>query len=613
MSRRTLVCLMIVVFALTLPGAAARAAKDNPSAAELMPDSMVAYVEINRPAELIDRVMDHPLRKQLEQLPDYRKAVDGPDFKQFLDVVGLVENRAGVQWRPALETITGGGVAIGLDIKSQGVVMLVKPQDAATATSVREAVFGLAREDAKSKGQPNPIKTKDYRGLTAYEVGETWISNFGPWLMLTNKTDLAKTMADQFLDGGANLAAGKEFASARATAIAREGDAPVAWGFVRLAPLREMGLAKELLNPQEKSDNPGIELLFGGLLSTLKNTPFLTSTLNVDRDGLKLSFSAPHDPAWVPAERKFYFGPADAPLRPTGTVLSVTTYRDLPGLWKAAPDLFNEGVAAQLAKADSDLSMFLGGKSFGADILGSIEPQIQWVTARQDYHAAGVPEPTIRLPSSALVVRIKAGAAKTVQRPFKLAFQSGVALANVNAAMTGRPMLEMKNETRGPSEILYGAYEPPDAKPANGSKDKAKGADPDDPKKAGDKKPEDDIYYNITPALVMSDDYLMLCTTRQIAEELADLAAKQGHGKIGAIAENTRIEADGIIAAELLRLNREQLVSQNMLEKGHDRAAAEKEVDSLLTLVDFIRNATIRLFPNDKTVRLEVELKTNGG
>jgi len=111
------------------------------SAAELLPTSTLAYFEISRPKDVIDLVLDHPLRALVEQAPDFRKALESPQFKEARSVLSAVEQRAGVQWRPALEQITGGGVAFGFETGSQGVVMLVRPDDPKTADRVRDAIF----------------------------------------------------------------------------------------------------------------------------------------------------------------------------------------------------------------------------------------------------------------------------------------------------------------------------------------------------------------------------------------------------------------------------------------------------------------------------------------
>jgi hypothetical protein len=120
---------------------------------------------------------------------------------------------------------------------------------------------------------------------------------------------------------------------------------------------------------------------------------------------------------------------------------------------------------------------------------------------------------------------------------------------------------------------------------------------------------EKDIYYNFSPALVISKDRLMLCSTKQIAQELADLAGNEGAGSGSRIPQNTLVEMSPGPVGKLLRENREQLIAQNMLEKGHAREAAEKEIDVFIALVNAVREARISLTPTEKTISFEVELK----
>ena len=340
---------------------------------------------------------------------------------------------------------------------------------------------------------------------------------------------------------------------------------------------------------------------------------------------MRLTVAAPHDKTWIPSGREFFFAPAgqgggaDRPLRPANTLLSFTTYRDLAAWWEAGPDTYTEGVAAQMAQADSGLSNFLGGKSFGTDVLGSFAPQFQFVVAAQDYRAAGVPTPAIKLPAGAMVFRLrdKPVTGIDVRKHFRVAFQSIVALGNLDGASKGRPLLEMKTERRGNAEILYATYEAPtEADNAAEAAPDAKPEPGDAKPEAGDAKPqaakaaERDIYYNFSPALVLSKDHLMLCSTKQLAEELADLAAKPASGKA---AENTLLEFSAQPIADLLRDNREQLIAQNMLEKGHSREQAEKEVDVFVALVNAVSRAKVSLTPTDQTIALDIEIETSDG
>jgi hypothetical protein len=603
---------MLIFAAFLAPAALSLAALAEPvekPAATLLPASTVAYVEITRPKDVIQLVLDHPLRRRIEQAPQFKKALQSEQFKQLLAAVDLFEKRSSLKWRPALEQITGGGVVVAVDPATQGLVILARPDDRKTTDAAREALFAMARDDAAAKGNPDPIENKDYRGLTAWKLGEAYVANVGPWLLISNNASAAKGVADQFLDGGSSLADEKEFAQARSLAMEeghdQSGDTGhAAWGYVRLAPLRLLGVARQLIDNNDKSDNPAAELLFGGILSELHNSPFVTATLDWDRQGgLNLSLATPQDAGWVPAARKYYFAPADggadAPLMPKGTLLSVSTYRDLSAFWQAAPDLFNEGVAGKIAQSDSSLSTFLGGKSFGTDIIGALRPEIQIVAASQDYQGQSVREPSIRLPAFAAVLRIKPGQAKTVRKAFHLAFQSLIALTNLDAASKNRPPLETSSETRGGAEVLYAAYDADDTdKPAAKSGDKPAA--------------KEDTYLNFSPSLVLSNEYLVLASTRHIAEDLADLiGGNQGKPAADLRDTHTLLTADGAPVAQILRADREQLIAQNMLEKGHDRAQAEREVDWLISIVESVTNARICLARNDRALRLDIGVKSD--
>lgn len=591
MSRLPVLAMLVAIGALGVISPMARADK---TAAELLPASTLVYVEINHPKDLIPLLLDHPLRKEIEQSSSFHEATNKPEFKKLQQVVALIEQRAGVEWRPALEQIAGDQIVIAFEPLTQGVVLLVKPSDMKTAESVRDALFSLPRDEAAQHGKPDPIVVKTYRGLKAYHAGDAIVAELGPWIMASNKKGLAQHVADAFLDGGDALGADEQFSAARHLA-AKQDKSPAVWAFARIAPLRLLA-HQPWLDPKYKSDNPPAELILGGLMPVAQNAPYVTASFWLDRDTLKLAVAAPFDPAWVPADKKFYFAPpgggATKPLQPDDVMLSATTYRDISAMWQAGPDLFTEAVATQMAQTDSGLSNLFGGKSFSADVLGAFEPQIQFVAARQDFAGPG-PKPSMRLPGAALIFQIKPERFEAVRKHFRVGFQTAIDLGNLDGAQKGRPLLELQTETRGKSEIQYAVYtsdeQPKDAKST--------------------KPPKEDAYLNFSPALAISSNRMILSSTRQLAEQLADLDAKQDREE--KIAENTLIQVNAQPVAELIRANREQLIAQNMLEKGHDRAAAEKEIDLLQSIVGYFGDASLRLVPGEGSIRVEAELKTN--
>lgn len=590
--------LAVVVLPLLALLSAARPAKAEKTAAELLPASTLAYVEISDPKSLLAATLDHPLRAQIEQSTAFRDAMNTPKAKKMRELVAVIEKRAGVQWRPALEQIGGGGIVLAFEPLTQGVVVLVKPDDRTTADAVRDALISLARDDAAKHSKPDPIETKTYRGLKAYHAGEAIVADLGPWVMISNKKRLAQRVADTFLDGGDSLAGDDDFSGAKRLA-AGPGTPPPAWAFVRLAPIR-LFAKQPWMDPTNKSDNPGVEFVLGGLIPVAQNAPYATASLWAGPDGIRLAAAAPSDKSWLPAGRKFYFAPpgdgAASPLRPEGTMLSLTTYRDVSAMWQAGPDLFTESVATQMAQTDSGLSTVFGGRSFGTDVLGAFKPQMQLVVAKQDFAAVAGPKPKLRLPAAALVLSIKPDQFANVRKHFRVGFQTAIALGNLDGAQKGRALLELQTERRGDCEIQFATYSADDV--------------PKPDEKAAHA-PKDDAYLNLSPAMAISRKHMILSTTRRLAEQLADLDAKDE--REGTIPENTLVDADPRLAAQLIEANREQLVAQNMLEKGHDRPTAEREIELLDAIAGAFRDARLRLLPEEKSIRLELELKTITG
>jgi hypothetical protein len=567
------------------------------SAAELLPTSTLVYLEIREPGKFVEGILEHPIARKLAAAPEVRKALEEPKARELLAIIAELEKRVGMRWRAAVDAAAGDGIVVAFEAWTQGVVGLVRSKDRDAATRLCDALFSLVREDAANKGLADPVKTVEQRGLTTHEVHQVTISQIGSWLALSNKPQIVRSIADRAKadDAAPTLAGDDEFRQAKSLA-ARDAAMPDAWAMVRLAPLRLLGVAKPLLNNAGKSDDPGAELLGGGIISAMSNAPFVASSINITGDVLRLSVATPFDRAWVGPERRFYFGGnadgAAAPLKPRGTMLSVTAFRDMSAFWQAGPDLFGEGIAAKMARTDSELSVFFGGKSFGAHVLGALGPQMQLVVAAQDYKAAGVAEPAIKFPAGALVVNIHQDVA-AMQKRLRVAFQSLVALANLDGAQNGRPLLEMGMENHAGAEIHYAMY---DSAPD--------GRDAPMVMKGG----AEDVHLNFSPSLVVTKDRAILCSTRQIARDLADVLASQEEQPT-TLRDNALIEVDAKVITDVLRQNRGQLVAQNMLEKGHEQAVADREIDTLLALLGLLRDANVRLTPSEKALTLELHVR----
>jgi hypothetical protein len=381
-------------FALTLLVLASLAKGPQLSAAEktateLLPGSVVAYAEIPQPGKLLDLVLDHPLMKQIEQTPNYQQALKTPQYEQGLALLKRFEEQMGMSWREAARSLTSGGTYIGFDLPTQGIISLSQAADEQVAAKAQSTSLDLIRQIAAVQGRPDPIKQEEHRGVPVYKVGEAYSAVLGRWLISSNKQVLISMVLENHFADGDTLAEDQQFQDV----LKLRAKQSTAWLYVDLRVIRLSGALKQALN--KKSDNPPAEILAGGILGAIPDAAYVTASLDVDASRIKLTASLPAKAQEIAKTREFYFGPeargrAPALLQPSGTLLSISTYRDFASMWRHAPDLFDEGINAKFAEAESNLTTFFAGRNFRDDILGNVEPGVQIVVARQQFPQEGI-------------------------------------------------------------------------------------------------------------------------------------------------------------------------------------------------------------------------------
>ncbi len=570
--------LFVALLCLVLAPVFAKA--DERSAAEVLPSSTVAYFELSDPGQLLDLVLTHPLRDKIEALEAVQKALKSPQYAQSQLILKFVELQLGMDWQTAAKTLTKGGVYLAFDAETEGVVMLLKASDKDKLTKIRETFLKLARDDAKRKGKEEPVEEKEYRSLTAYQLDKGIHAQFEDWYLLTNKGDLAKSIADALIDGNKDsLADNEQFQAAYKT----KSDTANGWAYANFAALRNAGVGKEVF--KDKHDNPGVELLFGGIISTMEKTPYVAFEFSIGQSDVRLSALVPSDPDWIPEKREFFFGSdgdgtTGKPLTPKQTLLSIEAFRDIGTFWLAKEDLFEENVVAQMTQVDSQFSTIFSGLDFGREVLGSLKSQIQIVLARQDYKDIQTPMPDIQLPAGAFVVRLHE--AKKLQQRFKVAFQSFMGLTNFGLSQQGQPQFDINTESRGDARIVSASYLTDD--------ESEKGL----------------INYNFSPSIAYINDWFIISSTRDLAVELAELAANHQEAQDNAKHTSAALKIEEV--EKILADNRKHLVAGNILQKGHSKAEAEKEIGTLLSLLKSGRELSFRLLNNKDSLALEFQL-----
>jgi hypothetical protein len=340
----------------------------------------------------------------------------------------------------------------------------------------------------------------------------------------------------------------------------------------------------------KKSDNPVGELLAGGIIAAIPDAPYVTATLDLDSSRLALTTTLPCQPREAARRREFYLGSeatGQAPplLTAQRRLFALSTYRDFASLWRHAPDLFDDGINAKLAEAESGLTTLFAGRNFREDILGNLHPGLQLVVTRQEFPPEGI-TPAIKLPAGALVVRMKSP--QETARIFKITFQSVVGFLNVAGGMNGLDPLDLNSEKVGGALIVSGEYLPP--------KDAAK-------------RSEAPLHYNASPTAGFVGDRFILSSSKALALELAEQLQRDTPPVPGV---NTNLVLDATVGQAALADNRGPLIAQNMLQKGHDRAAAEQEIDRALALLKNLERSSAKLNVKEASLELALEIVLTG-
>ena len=583
--------LLPVLLYVLLPGDLTARGEEKQHAADLLPARCIAFAELTSPPKLLDTLQDHQIYSEIKQLDEYKAAVADPKYIFFQTAVAHVESKIEMSWREAFDMVFDGGLTVAFDPATDGAVALLRATNADTLKKTATTLIRMARIDAAQKGNKDAIPEDEYRGFTVYGQAGGRIAIVDRWLILTNKDDLGKEVIDRYLDGtdGA-LAEHARFQTARSTI---QGT-PTLWSYVDLTAIRDSGEAPSL--EHGRADNPGVELLVGGVLSNLVKTPFVTASLYVEPSETRLTLATPHQADWVDESRDFYFGPAGkgaAPplLRTESTAFSLSTYRNISQMWLRAGDLFDAKANDELAKADSNLSTLFAGKDFGEDVLGLLAPQLQILVARQDF-ASTTPRPAIQLPAFALVGTLTD--AETGQPELRRSFQSIIGFLNVVGAMQGNPQLDQDVEIAGDARIYKSGFIP---EPEEEDSTRAR------------------IHFNFSPSLAFAGDRFVLSSTQALARELATAPATTTEPNDGSARSNvnTAFAVTLPVVRRLLEDNREQLIAQNMLEEGHSREEAEHQIGLFLSALGWFGDLSLSMATTDNALMLELAVDTPVG
>lgn len=563
----------------------AEAPKDiDCSATELLPPTTVAVVQASDFGSAIETILNHPLRRRVESLPAYSEVLKSEALGQLKLGVAGFETSMGKPWKIAIETLTDGGITIALDSSTNGFALLIKSSDVDMLERLQRFLLALGQ---MQQGKLSAIEQGDYRGFTAYALGnELKLVLLNHWMLITNKSDLGKLIIDQYLDReNESLHSSETFSIAvKEQNLHLQGsESTLMSAYVDVAAFRSAGIAKPLYS--EKSDNPLAEVLLGGVIANLRHTAFLTAALTVNNSGAHLQLSSPHQRDWEPP-REYFFGDQQLAVAPSlleveNRLFAMSAHRDLSQMWLRSDDLLTDQANEGIAQADSQLTTFFSGRDFGGEILAAIDGGVQIVGQSQDFSDM-LPRPAIKLPAFAIQFRMKKP--EETAPEFRRLFQSFIGFLNVVGAMDGQPQFDLDMESIGAAKLFTATY--------IAAPDKRESIDAP-------------INYNFSPAIAFAGDKVIFSSTVPLARELATLMVSDSTETAN---RNTDFLFDASTLNQILKDNQSQLVANNMIEKGHDKQAADTEINLLLELVGMFQDFKADLDVKAEKVVLNLRL-----
>ena len=350
--RDILVVLTLFLLALACSRTSSAGPELPADATQFIAGDAVVCLEFQRLAGLIDRISDSRFQNYLKLLPPYQRLLKNPKIGELRAVIAMIATHLDTTWDQAARELIGGGVVAAVEADpGQGprLYVLITPRHTDLLERASQVLLRLARQDAKEKGKPDPVKTSQRAGVIIYALG----SENGPCyaivagkLVVSNSVKNLERLIDRRPVGppdttgraAANRAAFASLAEQSEWKSLKNKQSPdsLAWGFAHLDRLRQ--LDPNRFTQKDRPDN-GVIFLFGSWYQAFKLAPAVAASIRFSDSELGATIELPVPSAGRAAPLKGYIpesGTGAAPLlRPPGTIASLSLWRDMETVWES--------------------------------------------------------------------------------------------------------------------------------------------------------------------------------------------------------------------------------------------------------------------------------------
>lgn len=549
-----------------------------------IPKEATLVLKVEKPRQMVEAITKLDAFRDYESLPQVREAFNSTAAKQFFQLLKMAEAKLGQKWPDMLDSLVGGGVAIGSVPKGDNspFVLVAQGTDEKKSSEAFKLLVELITAELVRQSPPGveyKPEVGEVKGADALKIGNDFFAlRHKATLVLSNKKEAAeKVLALVAAEKGAESVLANPNVPAAKKLL---GGDPLAWFWFDLKTAKEDKGFSDYLETASKQ--AFLLFILGSTTDAIRRADYVAGGLSQTSAGFKISVQLPAKRADLPPVMALH-----APLKnethgslpllePKGVLLSHSMYLDVAAFWKQRKTALGEQELKDLEKAEKDISKLLPNTTL-ATLIESSGPHHRVVMVeRGENQYKTVPD--FPLPEMALV---------SSMRDAKFG-KDTLTTIRTAALLIGLQLggLAMSEEKFDGVDIL--SYRFPEGKSLD--------ADPTN------------IRYNFVPSFAVIGDYFVVASSPKLLKDLIPEVKKPIDPKACSAAV-WRAKGYGTGAAQAVKARPEATITGTVLEQGVGLDEAKKQLDQLAKLLAGLGTVDVSIDHGEKAFKFEVEWK----
>jgi hypothetical protein len=549
----------------------------------LIPTDANLILKVEKPRALVEAVVNQGAYREYQNLPQVREVLESTGSKRFFQLLAHAETKLGAKWPELLDTLAGGGIAIGT-VAGQDpapTLLVVQGTDEEKAKAAFQLLLQILTDELarqSSPDKPATVQTTAINGTDVTHVGEDFFAvRTGAALVFANKR-VAMERGLALANGKADAKPVSSLPTVPAAKKLLGGD-PLMWLWFNLDAAKQTKEAKDFFESTRKDFLQ--TMVVGSTVDAVRRAGFVSAGLFETDSGLKLSVKLPAKRADLPPEFALHVPMKSGVhgslplLAPPGVLYSQSFYLDLATFWTERKKLLNAEVLKEFEKGVADVSKVLPGTTLGK-LLEMSGPHHRFVAVERGANHYKTVSDT-PLPEMALVSSMKD---PQFGKTMNTTLRTAAALASLGVGMS------MSEEKVGDIDVV--SYRFSETKPL-----------PGDPT---------NIRFSFVPTFAVVNGFLVIASSPQLVKDLIpELKKDVDPAACSPSVWRNTVSAAG--AASGLKARPDAVITDAVLGQGIGLDEAKKQVEQLAKFLNTLGTVGMTLDHTAEAYVFDVEWK----